>query len=75
MVVSPPVLLEMCSKQPESDKTDFIVLTELWNDHQYEEISRIIEAEDWPRNRLVHFCSYFAKHIGVRELSVLHLFI
>ena len=55
--------------------TEFIVLTELWNTHRYEEISNIFEEENWPRNRLVQFCSYFAKHVGMKELQVLHLFV
>jgi hypothetical protein len=55
--------------------TDFIVLTDLWQNHKYEEISNILDEEDWPRNRLVQFCSYFAKHVGMNELRVLHLFV
>lgn len=55
--------------------TDFIVLTEMWHDHQYEEIGELLEREDWPRARLVQFCAYFARHVGTEELKVLHLFV
>jgi hypothetical protein len=55
--------------------TDFVVLTEMWRDHQYEEIGILLENEDWPRGRLVQFCSYFVRHMGIDELKVLHLFV
>lgn len=55
--------------------TDFIVLTEMWRDNQYEEIGKLLERENWPRSRLVQFCGYFAKHVGIDELKVLHLFV
>ena len=55
--------------------TEFIVLTEMWHDHEYEKISELFEREDWPRDRIVQFCSYFAKHVGLDDLKVLHLFV
>ena len=55
--------------------TEFIILTDLWQDHRYEEISRILSKEEWPRARVVQFCGYFAKHVGMNELQVLHLFV
>ena len=55
--------------------TDFIILTEMWHDHKYEEIGELLEREEWPRARLVQFCSYFARHVGLEELKVLHLFV
>lgn len=47
----------------------------MWRDNQYEEIGRLLEKENWPRSRLVQFCGYFAKHVGIDELKVLHLFV
>jgi hypothetical protein len=56
-------------------KTDYITLTELWQDGEYNMVGNIIHAEDWSRTRLAEFCSYFAKFLGQRELDLLHKFI
>jgi hypothetical protein len=56
-------------------KTDYITLTELWQDGEYNMVGNIIHSEDWSRHRLVEFCSYFAKFLGQRELDLLHKFI
>lgn len=55
--------------------TEFIILTEMWHDHKYQEIGKLLHHEDWPRSRMVEFCSYFAKHVGLDDLKVLHLFV
>ena len=55
--------------------TEFIVLTDLWRDHRYEEIADVFKNENWPPARIVQFCSYFARHVGLNELKVLHLFV
>lgn len=55
--------------------TEFIVLTERWQNHQYEEFGDVFKNENWPPARIIQFCSYFAKHVGMNELQVLHLFV
>ena len=47
----------------------------MWHDHKYEEIGELMEREKWPRSRMVQFCSYFARHVGLEDLKVLHLFV
>lgn len=55
--------------------TDFIELTELWNNGSYNKIGEIIRREKWDQNRIVEFCSYFAKYVGLRELNILYKFL
>ena len=51
--------------------TEFIDLTEMWQDGKYFEVTEIIWNEDWDTARVVQFCTYFAKYMGTKELNVL----
>lgn len=55
--------------------TDFVVLTDLWFKGQYFELGNIVRDENWTPSRIAEFCFYFAKHIGLRDLEVLHKFL
>ncbi len=51
--------------------TEYITLTELWQDREYQSVADIINQENWGRPRLAHFCAYFSKYLGREELEVL----
>ena len=55
--------------------TEYIKLTDLWNDGDYAELGYIIKEENWNASRIAEFCSYFAKYCGTRELELLYKFL
>lgn len=50
--------------------TEFITLTEMWQDGKYLEVVEAIFDEDWPHGKVARFCSYMAKHLGLNELNI-----
>jgi len=54
--------------------TDFIELTEMWQDGKYTDVADAIFMEDWDNERLAKFCSYFVKYLGTKELELLNKF-
>lgn len=56
-------------------KTEYIKLTDLWNDGEYLQVGDVIRDEEWSASRVAEFCAYFAKYVGVTDLSTLHRFI
>lgn len=55
--------------------TDFITLTELWQDGGYLLVGQIMNDECWPAARVAEFCAYFCKHIGTTQLEILYKFL
>ncbi len=55
--------------------TEFIELTELWQNKQYNLIGEIIREEEWDQIRVAKFCAYFAKYIGLHDLQILYKFL
>ena len=55
--------------------TEFIKLTEMWQDAEYADVAETIHAENWEHSTLAEFCSYFVKYLGTRELHLLHKFL
>ena len=55
--------------------TEFIQLTELWQDREYSQVGRIINEEEWNRNEVAEFCAYFAKYVGLNQLNILYKFL
>jgi hypothetical protein len=55
--------------------TEYIKLTDLWNDGQYLEVGNIINNEQWNPTEVAKFCAYFTKYLGVNQLNVLHKFL
>jgi len=55
--------------------TEFIELTELWQNKQYNLIGEIIREEEWNQIRVAEFCAYFAKYIGLHDLQILYKFL
>jgi len=52
--------------------TEYIALTELWQDGEYTEVATIINNENWKPRRVAKFCAYFNKYLGSNQLSILH---
>ena len=55
--------------------TEYITLTEMWQDGDYREVGLIINKEEWSPTRVAEFCSYVAKHLGLTQLNILCKFI
>lgn len=55
--------------------TDFVQLTELWRSGHYNKLGNIIKKERWSPERVVEFCAYFGKYVGVNQLNILYKFI
>lgn len=55
--------------------TEFIQLTELWQDGEYDTLGRIINEESWGSAQIAEFCAYFAKHLGLNQLNILYKFL
>ena len=56
-------------------KTEFIKLTELWQDGEYLEVGRTLNVENWSPARVAEFCAYFSKFLGTTQLEILYKFI
>lgn len=56
-------------------KSDFIQLTDLWNDGEYAELGHIIKEEAWKPSEVAEFCAYFAKYCGINQLNILYKFL
>ena len=55
--------------------TEYIQLTDLWNNGKYAEVGHIIEEESWKPSQVAEFCAYFAKYCGVNQLNILYKFL
>ena len=55
--------------------TEFHVLTELWQDHLYNDVGQIINQEKWSPDRVAEFCAYFCKYLGTSQLGILYKFL
>jgi|TARA_B100001564_G_C20653113_1_gene677848 hypothetical protein len=56
-------------------KTEYIELTEMWNQGNYVQVGDIMREEQWETHRVAEFCSYFAKYIGLNQLNILYKFL
>jgi len=50
--------------------TEYIKLTEMWQNGQYLEVTDIITTEDWDYATFAEFCGYFIKYLGSNEFGV-----
>jgi len=55
--------------------TEYINLTELWQDGEYNQVGSIINQEEWSPARVAEFCSYVNRFLGSRELNLLYKFL
>lgn len=56
-------------------KTEFIFLCDLWLEHRYLEVGRIINKENWNPKEVAKFCAYISRYLGNKELEILHKFL
>lgn len=56
-------------------KTEFIQLTDMWQDGDYLSVGEVIFNEDWSNARVAEFCAYFSKYVGARQLDILYKFL
>ena len=56
-------------------KTNKIELTEMWHNGDYNNVGNTINNEQWSSAEVAEFCSYFAKYVGLNELSILYKFL
>ena len=57
------------------NNTEYIKLTELWQDGDFNEVGTIINAEKWNPRRVSEFCAYFSKYLGNAQLELLYKFL
>jgi hypothetical protein len=55
--------------------TDYITLTELWNERKFAQVGEVINKEGWSPSQVAEFCAYFAKYVGLTELNLLYKFL
>jgi len=55
--------------------TEFVTLTELWQDGGYLLVGQIINDECWSAARVAEFCAYFNRFLGPEQLRVLYKFL
>ena len=55
--------------------TEYIELTELWQDGSYSDVANIINGENWNPARVAEFCAYFNKFLGSNQLNLLYKFL
>lgn len=55
--------------------TEYIKLTDLWNEREYAEIGHIMQEESWKPSEVAEFCAYFAKYCGINQLNILYKFL
>ena len=55
--------------------TEYITLTELWQDGDFNKVGSIITSENWTPRMVSEFCSYFCKYLGINQLELLHKFL
>jgi len=52
--------------------TEYIALTELWQDCKYNDVADTINNENWSPRRVAEFCDYFNKYLGSSQLNILY---
>ena len=55
--------------------TEYVKLTDLWNNGEYAELGHIMKAESWKPSEVAEFCAYFAKYCGLNQLNILYKFL
>lgn len=55
--------------------SDYIKLTEMWNDNQYNQVGDFIRDAGWTPREISEFCAYFCKYLGTSQLEILYKFL
>ena len=56
-------------------ETDFVNVTEMWQDGNYLQVGELIRKEDWEASRIAEFCAYMNKYLGTNQLNLLYKFL
>ena len=56
-------------------KTEYIQLTELWQDGKFTKVANTINQEEWNPARVAEVCSYFNRYLGTNQLNLLYKFL
>ena len=67
--------LRIKQKEDSMFPTEFIDVTEMWQDGDYNEVGDLIKNERWSSSRVAEFCAYFSRYIGTRQLDILYKFL
>ena len=67
--------LRIKQKEDSMSPTEFIDLTELWQDGEYNKVGEVINNERWSRARVAEFSAYFGKYLGTTQLNLLYKFL
>ena len=55
--------------------TEFIKVTEMWQDGKYLEVGDLINKEEWDSSKVAEFCAYLNKYLGSRQLDTFYKFL
>jgi len=55
--------------------TEYIELTEMWQDGSYSQVGDIIRRERWLPRQVAEFCAYLTKYLGTSQLEIFHKFL
>ena len=55
--------------------TEFIKVTEMWQDGKYLEVGDLINKEEWDSSKVAEFCAYLNKYLGSRQLDIFYKFL
>ena len=66
--------LRIKQKEDSMFPTEFVDLTELWQDGEYSKVGEIINNERWSRARVAEFSAYFGKYLPT-QLNLLYKFL
>lgn len=55
--------------------TDFITLTDMWNQGEFLRVGETINDEKWCASRVAEFCAYFFRYNGQNQLDILYKFL
>lgn len=57
------------------ENTEYIQLTELWQNGEYNKVADTINTEAWSHRNVAEFCAYFNKYLGSNQLNLLYKFL
>ena len=67
--------LRIKQKEDSMFPTEFIDLTELWQDGEYNKVGEIINNEKWNPARVAEFSAYMCKYLGITQFNLLYKFL
>ena len=51
----------------QKEYTEFITLTEMWQDGKNLEVGDLINKEEWDSSKVAEFCAYLNKYLGINK--------